>query len=606
MRRFYLFILVCLSCFCSYAQSVLIETELFQNKGGWLVETQFVNQMGSPYLMAHGLGNPVEDAFSTVKFEQKGKYHIWVRTKDWAPFPVGPGRFELLIDSISYGVFGATGLTGWKWYYGGEINIFKHETEVRLHDFTGFSGRCDAIYFTKSKKAKLPETITELEAFRNKELNLPVEPHNEGIFDLVVVGGGVAGICTAVQASRLGLRVALINNRPVLGGCSSSEIRVPTDGDYFNNKYPALGRIGREIDNYVSKTNYRIKTEPEKEVLYGDEWRKKLIINEKNIVLFENMHINKVHKEGSRIKSVRGVNLLTLENHLFSAGLFVDCTGDGDVGLLAGADHRYGRENQEAANESLAPLTADSLTMGSSNQWYSVKTELKSNFPIEEWMLQFSDEYHLNQHRSYFDWETGFGNFHIVDEAEEIRDHNLRVIFGNWAYLKTRKAGKWENYQLEFVAHVTGKRESYRLLGDIILNQNDIDEKRTYPDAIVTTNWGIDLHYPQKRNSKYFPNREFISYAGHHKAESNVYTFPYRCLYSRNIDNLFMAGRNISVTHVALGAVRVQRCTAMMGEVVGLAAFLCVKNRCMPRDIYQKHLNELLAMVEVMDPSAGK
>ena len=132
---------------------------------------------------------------------------------------------------------------------------------------------------------------------------------------------------------------------------------------------------------------------------------------------------------------------------------------------------------------------------------------------------------------------------------------------------------------------------------DVLFTGIDVKNKVDYPDAIVTATWGIDLHYPDKRNSKYFPGEEFIAYAVHPDKRKDVYTFPYRCLYSRNIENLFMAGRNISVTHIALGTVRVQRTTGMMGEVIGLAAFLCSKNHCSPRQLYTNHLKELLDSV---------
>ncbi len=573
--------------------NILVETELFQKKGGWILESQFINQMGSSYLMAHGLGQPVKDAASTVTFNKQGVYHIWVRTKDWAPFPKGPGKFEIIINgNKTDSVFGSSGKTGWHWYYGGTVRITQQENEIRLHDLTGFDGRCDAIYFTETKKVKLPETIEKLNKFREESLGLDKLKHDEGQFDLVVVGGGVAGISAAVQAARLGLKVALINNRPVLGGNSSSEIKISTDGDVFRNKYPSLGRIVREIDNKfagIGNTNSE---------LYRDDWRKKIVLNEPNISLFENIHINKVEMQGNRIKSVTGINIQNQQEYTFHSTLFSDCTGDADVGILAGAEFRYGRESKTETEESLAPDIADQLVMGSSNQWYAEKTETMSNFAVESWMLQFSDKYHLEQTKSRWFWETGFKSFHTVNDAEEIRDHNFRAIYGNWAYLKTYKPEKYGNYKLVNVSNIAGKRESYRLLGDVFLRQQDVQQKIEYPDAIVTTSWGIDLHYPDTINSRYFSGQEFIAYAVHLSRENDLYTLPYRCLYSRNIENLFMAGRNISVSHIALGTVRVQRCTGMMGEVVGLASSICIKNNCKPRDIYEKHWNDMLDLLK--------
>lgn len=572
-------------------QSVLVEAELFKNKGGWVADTQFIDQMGSPYLLAHGLGELVEDAVGEVAFPEMGTYHVWVRTKDWAPYPYGPGRFKLIVDGKELEhTLGASGDIGWKWYPLGAVRIDRRETEIRLKDLTGFDARCDAVFFSKSSDAELPDDVEELRRFRQRMLRLH-HPHTEGEYDLIVVGGGTAGICAALQAARLGLKVALINNRPVLGGNSSSEIRIPTDGDLFRNKYPKIGSIVREVDNGFAGVGNKDGS------MYRDNWRLRIVRNEKNISLFENMHVYAVTMNGCSINRIDAMNTSTLETHCFSGKLFADCTGDASLGILAGADHLYGRESRSQTNESGAPEKPDNQTMGTSNQWYATLTDKPSEFPVKEWMLQFTADYHFELTKSVWNWETGFGNFHIVKDAEQIRDHNFRAIYGNWAYLKTHKKDTYAKYKLEYLSYIAGRRESYRLVGDVLLTETDVKNKIDYPDAIVTATWGIDLHYPDKRNSMHFPGEEFIGYAVHPNKREDVYTFPYRCLYSRNIENLFMAGRNISVTHIALGTVRVQRTTGMMGEIVGLAAYLCLKNYCSPRRLYTNHLKELLDRV---------
>ncbi len=567
-----------------YAQSVLLETELFDNKGGWTVDAQFIDQMGSPYLLAHGLGTPVEDAVTKFKLPQKGKYQVWVRTKDWAPFPKGPGEFQLLFNGEILPVtFGASGQKGWQWVSGGTVDFKNVENELSLRDLTGFEGRCDAVYLSKVREV-LPDSVEALRWFRKNKLQ--ISQKNGGHFDLVVVGGGVAGICASVQAARLGLKVALINNRPVLGGNSSSEVRVGMEGDVFSNKYPKLGRIVREIDNFFAGVG-GVDTR-----LYNDVTRKKMVLNEQNITLFENAHLIDVKTDNYTIKSVVLLDVNTLNEIKISGNLFSDCTGDATLGILAGADYHYGRESKAETNEPDASDVSDNLVMGSSNQWHAKHTNKETDFPIQEWMHQFSDDYHFDLIRSVWNWETGFNSFHTVRDAEEIRDNNFRAIYGNWAYLKTHKKEKFGKYSLTYLSYVAGKRESFRLLGDILLTQNDITQRVEYPDAVVTATWGIDLHYPDKENARRFPNQEFIAYAVHPLREVDVYTFPYRCLYSRNINNLFMAGRNISVTHIALGTVRVQRCTGMMGEVVGYAAYLCRKYACLPKEVYSKYLGE--------------
>ena len=213
IKRF-MFVCICLlwgMIITAHCQSVLVEAELFKNKGGWSVDTQFIDQMGSPYLLAHGLGEAVKDAVTEVFFQQTGIYYVWVRTKDWAPYPKGPGKFRIAIDGEELEqTLGASGDVEWKWYQCGTVCINKQLTEIRLKDLTGFDGRCDALFFSKSKDTKLPDDPESLRLFRQEMLRLPA-PYNEGEYDFIVVGGGVAGICAAIQAARLGLKVALIN-----------------------------------------------------------------------------------------------------------------------------------------------------------------------------------------------------------------------------------------------------------------------------------------------------------------------------------------------------------------------------------------------------------
>jgi hypothetical protein len=188
-------------------------------------------------------------------------------------------------------------------------------------------------------------------------------------------------------------------------------------------------------------------------------------------------------------------------------------------------------------------------------------------------------------------------NYDQCKEFERIRDYGLMVVYSNWSFLKNRLQDneKYKNRTLGWVAYIAGKRESRRLLGDHVLNENDLIGEVQYPDASFTTTWSIDLHYPDPKNTANFPDAEFKSICTH--GAVNPYAVPYRCLYSRNIDNLFMAGRDISVTHIGLGTVRVMRTTGMMGEVVGMAASICQKHKCLPRGVYTSHLDELKALM---------
>ncbi len=296
-----------------------------------------------------------------------------------------------------------------------------------------------------------------------------------------------------------------------------------------------------------------------------------------------------------RIVSVTAQDIKTGERLTFRSSLFADCTGDGNLGFLAGADFRVGRESRRRTGEELAPDHRDKLVMGTSVQWYSVQEKQRSVFPECPWAVQFDEKNCTKSTRGDWNWETGAYRDQVT-EIEYIRDYALRVTYGNWATLKNhaRYREEFAHRRLAWVAYIGGKRESRRLMGDVVLQQQDIVGRKRFPDACVATTWTIDLHYPQKTPG--YEGEAFRSVAKH--LEIEPYPIPYRCLYSRNIRNLLMAGRHISVTHVALGTVRVQRTTGMMGEVVGMAASLCKKFSCDPRDVYESHLPEFKRLLE--------
>ncbi|MDR0815168.1 MAG: FAD-dependent oxidoreductase, partial [Bacteroidales bacterium] len=281
---------------------------------------------------------------------------------------------------------------------------------------------------------------------------------------------------------------------------------------------------------------------------------------------------------------------------VFKAPVFADCTGDGTIGVLAGADFAMGRESKADYNEPRAPDQGDKMTMGSSVQWYSEQNTENSPFPAFKYGLNFNEESAQKVNMGEWTWETGM-NYNQISDFERIRDYGMMVIYSNWSFLKNEhiNKGKYANRSLGWVAFVAGKRESRRLLGDIILKEQDIVDYVEYPDATASTSWQIDLHYPEPKNSKFFPGQEFKSICTTYKIYP--YPVPYRCLYSRNVDNLFMAGRHISVTHVALGTTRVMRTTGMFGEVVGMAASLCKQNKTSPRGVYEKHLEDLKTLM---------
>ncbi|MDR2916126.1 MAG: FAD-dependent oxidoreductase [Tannerella sp.] len=580
------------------AADFLLEAESFENKGGWVLDQQFMDIMGSPYLMAHGLGKPVADAETTITLPEKGIYYIYVRTYNWtSPWKKaeGPGKFKVSVDGKKLSNVLGTAGSEWMWQLAGKVSVRDAKVNVKLHDLTGFNGRCDAIYFTTKEGNIPPVEMESLNRFRKQMLQLPGIPVSADKFDLVVVGGGIAGISAAVSAARLGCKVALIHDRPVLGGNNSSEVRVHLGGRIETGIYKELGNLQKEFGP-VKKGN------AQPAAYYEDEKKEIIVANEKNITLFRNYRATEVFTENSVITNIVAVQIETGEELSFAAQVFADCTGDGTIGYLAGAHWRMGRESREEFAEETAPEKADDLTMGASVQWYSENADKPDNFPHFSYGVEFNEENSEKVTMGEWTWETGM-NYDQITDFERIRDYGLMVVFSNWSFLKNEysQKDKYKNIRLSWVAYISGKRESRRLMGDYILKEDDLRKYIVHEDATAATTWTIDLHYPDPKNTKYFPDEEFKSIAKH--IPIYPYPIPYRCLYSRNINNLFMAGRNISVTHVALGTTRVMRTTGMMGEVVGMAAFLCKKYGILPRTVYWSYLDELKRL---MNEGVGK
>lgn len=597
----------------SYNSTVLIEAEGFQHLGGWTLDQQFMHiktagQAGSPVLLAHGMGKPVENARTALTLPAAGTYNVYVRTRNWAspwiPQNISseeleknwsPGKFQILINGKKLENVLGVHSSVWSWQKAGSFTISDSpQVEVELQDLTGFDGRVDALVFTQEESCPIPDNPLELESLRCEALGLPeIIPSARQNYDVVVVGGGIAGCCAAISSARLGLKTALIQDRPVLGGNGSTEIRVHLNGGVNLPPYERIGDVTVQMGPHGGGNAQGAD-------LYKDKQRLKLCLAEPNLDLYLSTHVYKAEMDesGKIIKSCVGQNIQTGVQTRFSARWFVDCTGDAALGFLAKADFHQGREARSEYGESLAPEKADAMTMGASIQWYTIESKTPTTFPELPWAHQFTPQSFRPMLRGDWDWETGIGYDQVYD-IERIRDNGLRAAYGHWSYMKNHADGVWAkkaaNRELGWMAWIAGKRESRRLLGDVVLKQQDIQEKRAWDDACVVATWSIDLHLPEKTNSLYFPGNEFRSTA-HFSPKSN-YAIPYRTLYSRNIDNLFMAGRNISVTHVALGTVRVMRTGGAMGEVVAMAVSLCKKHDTTPRGVYEKHLEELKGLM---------
>lgn len=592
---------------------VLVEPESARDLGGWVIDQQFMDIMGSPYVLAHGLGEPVADANMQADIAKPGNYRVWVRTRDWvAPWkaPGAPGRFQIIIDGKPLrAMFGTEGAK-WHWQDGGMVELGS-TARISLHDLTGFEGRCDAILFSSDLKSVPPNDGHELTSLRSKLLGWTSEPTDVGSFDFVVVGGGIAGTAAAISAARLGLAVALIQDRPVLGGNGSSEVRVWPAGGTNLAPWPRIGDVVSELVRAKTANDGNAKTGD----IYDDARKLNLVRAEKNITLMLNQRVNEAAASAGTIQSVVAQNTCTGKRTRISGRLFLDATGDGVLGTLAGADFEMTATGHMGASNlwNVGDSTknefqiqceckdTDALTMN------FLPTNAPITFPHCEWAVDLSkqpfpgrkgfdkgwnDKEPMYRLGAWF-WESGF-NKDPIQDVEWIRDQNFRAMYGAWDTLKNVD-GLYPNHRLRWAAYIAGKRESRRLLGDVILTGDDLRKNRLFDDGCFPCTWSIDLHLPHPEFVGGSEGEEFISdmTRGKHYQYEGPYWAPYRCLYSRNTSNLFMAGRDISVTHEALGAVRVMRTTGCMGEITGMAAAICDRHNCLPRDVYTNYLGEL-------------
>ncbi|MBQ7188338.1 MAG: FAD-dependent oxidoreductase [Kiritimatiellae bacterium] len=524
--------------------------------GGWGLDAQFMDVVGSPYLIAHGLGIRVLDAQAQVPFPEPGEYRVWVRTKNWADG--APGRFRVLVNGKPLAkVFGA-GSREWTWEDGGIVQVEKGDATVALHDLTGFDGRCAGIVFDSNAKGGAPEGALKIDGANTAE-TVKV--------DFVVVGGGLPGTCAAVAAARRGIRVALVQDRPVLGGNASSEIRVWSGGEARYDLVRELrGRFMNRDGNLV----------------LDDARRMRIVTDEKNITLRVSTRAFGVEKNADgTIAAVRALDLKHNRIVRFEAPLFCDATGDGWVGFWAGADWKMGREAKGEFGEDMAPDKADGDTLGASLMW----TSAIANAPVE-FSAPWAEPHAQRQVAVNGEWNWEYGiHRDMIAEAEEIRDRLFLAIYGAFSLAKKRPENA--NRILNFCPYLLGKRESRRILGDWIYSQKDVTEHKEFEDAIATGSWGIDLHY-----DNYRAGVDFLTTC--QGPQFGRYWIPYRSIYSRNVANLFLAGRCFSCTHVGLGGPRVINTLAQLGVAAGEAAAMCRELGVTPRGIWKDgHVRKL-------------
>ncbi|AUS98581.1 hypothetical protein CDQ84_11160 [Clostridium thermosuccinogenes] len=400
--------------------------------------------------------------------------------------------------------------------------------------------------------------------------------------DLCVIGGGLAGMCTAIAAARHGAKVVLMHDRPVLGGNASSEIRMWICGAHGENN-----RETGIIEEIELENMYR---NPTRNYSIWDSILYEKVRFEENITLLLNCSCNSLEMNGSRIKSVKGWQLTTETWHTVEAGLFADCSGDSILAPLCAAEHRIGREAAAEFGEDIEPEQADKKTMGMSCLIQARETDRPQKFNPPSWAYKYlsDDDLPYRDHdvrTSNFWWIELGGDQDSIHDTEEIRDELLKIAFGVWDHIKNHGDHGADNWVLDWVGFLPGKRESRRYIGDYIMTQNDVRAEGRFEDVVAYGGWTMDDHHPAG-----------FKYPGHptiwHPAPS-PFGIPYRCLYSRNIDNLFFAGRNISVTHAAMSATRVMATCAILGQAVGTAAAIAIRNALKPRGVYENKIDEL-------------
>lgn len=563
----------------------------FESYGGWSLDTQFYSTVKSEYLLAHGTGTPVADAETKTSLPHTGTYNIWVRTKNWVGFwkpDAAAGIFKLKINGKEADTVFGRGSHSWHWQYGGRFNFGITDITVSLCDITGFEGRCGGILFCDDTDFIPPDSSCDVKELI-EDISQDTYRENKIKYDLIVCGGGIAGICTAVSAARNGIHTALIQDRGILGGNNSSEVRVWLGGERNFEPYPNIGNIVRELEQEIT-AGYGYKNTAE---IYEDEKKLSVVTGESNIDLYLNTIVCDAVTISDTIHALKLYNVKDGTFSFIKSELFADCSGDGDAAYYSGADFE---------------MTSNGH-MGMTNMWNVKDTGKPTTFPdCSSWTMDLSGKdfpgrrdiksiYGQSREEALgsWYWESGMELDPIL-YAEYSRDLNFRAMYSAWHTLKNID-NDYQNYIINHSSYIGGKRESRRFLGDVILTKCDVHKKYQFPDACVPTTWDFDVHYPDSRFYSTFSEGDaFLSKDCHEKFEI-PYFIPYRCLYSRNIKNLFFAGRNISVTHDALGSVRVMRTGGMMGEVIGKAAALCIQHGCFPRDIYYNHLDKLKSML---------
>lgn len=572
-------------------ETLWIDALEFENPGGFRKDTQFVREMGQGYLMADSVDGAAAPAETRFSVSENGKYRIFIRTKNWCP-GYDPDGLTVAVDGKkSDRVTGKMQMTGWYFEAAGDFELSAGEHTLSVSDVTGWFGRFSSMIITNDFDFYPSPELSVWKAQRRKIKGLPQQVEDHGKFDLAIVGGGVPAVTAAVTAARHGLKVALVHDRPVLGGNGSDEGNVALEGGAHRG-YHETGVI------------YEIKNVKYEENISWSEAFLKFVRQEKNISLFSDMLVDGCECSDGRIYSVHATDTLDMSEHRFEADYFVDDTGDGWLGYYAGACYHIGREAEWEYGEEFAPASPDGNTMSGCNigddpsfhdticSYGAEYAEEEITFTAPDWAMKLPQGAEMNRRpRRIVTGEWWLENRNDYDdlwEQEYTRDALIRVSAGFFDWLKNSwpEREKVKNLKLKTLGTFNAKRETRRLIGDYVVSQNDFREKRTFEDAVFFSGWNIDVHHIKGI---------FSGMEGAFTCDEkiDVTPMPFRCLYSKNIHNLMMAGRCISTTHIGMGPTRVMLTGACMGQAVAMAAVLCKKYKEDPREIGRKHIDEL-------------
>jgi hypothetical protein len=404
--------------------------------------------------------------------------------------------------------------------------------------------------------------------------------------DFCVVGGGMAGLCAALAAARHGARVVLMHDRPVLGGNASSECRVHVCGADRHNQIKNMRETG--ILEELRLEN--VHRNPNRSFSIWDTVLYETARAEPNLTLLLNCTCLDAAMDGSRIASATGWQLTTQTNHTVRAHIFADCSGDGILAPLTGAEFRMGREARNEHGESIAPEQADERTMGLTCLFQAREYDAPQPFRPLPWAYRFDScddlPYGADGHTRW--WKMGYwwvelgGERHTIHDSETLRDELLRLVYGVWDHIKNRcpERKQAENWALEWIQFLPAKRESQRYVGDHVLTQLDVESAGRFDDVVAYGGWTMDDHHP----AGFWAVKIGAPATIFHEAPS-PYGIPYRALYSRNVDNLTFAGRDASCSHAAMSSTRVMGTACSMGQAAGTAAALAAREGITPREV---------------------